>query len=112
MNVATGYFERIAPFGAEFRLRITVAILGVLAATVGCLGLTAEIAFSQPSTFKYAITVLGPVVVVVLAASRNPLRLLLALAILTAPFDLTVAFQGLTLTPLAVCGGAAVVLLS
>jgi O-antigen ligase len=40
------------------------------------------------------------------------LRLLLALTIIAAPFDITMSFQGFSVTPLALCGGAAVVLLA
>lgn len=107
-----GQLEPLPPPTGELRLRSAVAIAGVLATIVGCLGFTAKIAFSEPTTLKYALTVAGPVGLVVLAASRNPLRLLLGLTLIVAPFDIIMSFQGLSLTPLALCGGAAVALLT
>lgn len=112
MTFAAASLEPLPWFAPEFKLRATIAILGVLATVVGCLGITSEVAFSQPNTLKYAVTVGAPAGLVVLAASRNPLRLLLALTIIAAPFDISMSYQGFSVTPLALCALATVVVLA
>jgi O-antigen ligase len=91
---------------AAANIRITVAIGGALLALAGCVGLTSGVLFSQPSTLKYLITVVGPVGLTLVAGARDPLRVLASLTIVTAPFAFVVTAQGVSLTPLALFGGA------
>ena len=95
---------------AATNIRVTVAIGGALVAVAGCAGLTSGVLFSQPSTLKYALTVAGPVGITLIAGARDPLRLLAVLTIVTSPFAFAVTTQGVSLTPLALFGGATFVL--
>jgi O-antigen ligase len=71
-----------------------------LAAVAAATGLVAERAFAQPTTLKYAVSVLAPLLVGAVCLSRDPLRLLVATAIIAAPFDVVASVGGVTLMPL------------
>jgi O-antigen ligase len=78
--------------------RALVVALGLLA-LVSTSGVVAGQAFRQPSLLKYAVTVAGPLVLVALAASRNPLALMTGLLVVAAPFA-GYAFRGSAGVPL------------
>lgn len=85
---------------AEHRLRVAIAATATVAAAVGCLGLSARMLFTEPSPLKYLLTVAVPTAAVAVAASADPLRVLLGAVILVAPFAFVSTFAGVAITPL------------
>ena len=65
---------------------LAAAIAGTLA-VLSAAGVTSYVAFDQASSLKWGITVVGSCLLVVAATAREPLRLIVALAILAAPFS-------------------------
>ena len=71
-------------------LFVMLAVSGVLAAAV----------FSQPTSIKYLVTVVGGALLVVLCVAQAPLKVLVGLAILVAPFDFVTTVAGIPVSPL------------
>lgn len=82
------------------RPRAVVFVAAAAVCLVSAIGLTSPAVFHEPNTLKYVVTVLGPAVVAGLALARQPLRLLVGLAILVAPIDFVATFAGIQVTPL------------
>jgi O-Antigen ligase len=57
-----------------------------LVALLGAAGITEAHVFHQPSTLKYAVTIIGPLFIGSLFMSRDPVSLVAALLIFAAPF--------------------------
>jgi O-antigen/teichoic acid export membrane protein/O-antigen ligase len=84
---------------APLRVRaITAAGLGALS-LLAATGVIATHLFHQPTTVKYLVTVLAPLLLSVVCLTREPLRLLVGAAIVTAPWDLNMTFQGVKVSP-------------
>lgn len=80
--------------------RCVVLIVGCLGLLAAASGLLAERLFHQPTTIKYAATVIAFLLLVVLAMSRHPLRLVVGLAILVGPINAVFKVQGTEISPL------------
>lgn len=80
---------------------IAVLALGSIAIAAST-GLVAGHIFAQPTTVKYLVTVIAPLLLIVACLVRDPLRLLTGSAIVTAPWDLNVGPGGLKLAPVTV----------
>jgi O-antigen ligase len=84
------------------RVRVLAALalsgLSVLAAT----GVVANHVFHQPTTLKYVVTVAAPLLLSFICVSKDPLRVLVGAAIITAPWDVNITFQGIRVSPLIV----------
>jgi O-antigen/teichoic acid export membrane protein len=84
---------------APLRVRALAALgfagLSLLAAT----GVIATHLFHQPTTVKYVVTVMAPLLLSVVCLTREPLRVLVGAAIVTAPWDLNMTFQGVKVSP-------------
>lgn len=80
---------RWAAFGFGCLLAV-LAVSGVLDSTL----------FTHPTTIKYAVTVLGSVLLALAALARAPLKLLVGVAIVLAPVDFVAVVQGMQVTPL------------
>jgi O-antigen ligase len=65
--------------------RLALAVGALALALAGAAGVTQEGLFQQPSSLKYGLTILGPLLVVILAAATEPLRLIVPLTIVAAP---------------------------
>ena len=74
----------------------------LLLACLSVSGLTESIAFSQPSTLKYLITVIGPLAAAAIAMTKRYDLVILSLAILVAPFNYVTTLSGFSFTPLQV----------
>ena len=89
----------ITHLSAPSRVRALAAVgfgaLSILAAT----GLIATHVFHEPTTLKYVVTVIAPLLLSVVCLTREPLRLLVGAAIVTAPWDLNVTLQGVKISP-------------
>jgi O-antigen/teichoic acid export membrane protein/O-antigen ligase len=87
---------------ASLRLRALAAVslggISLLAAT----GLIATHVFHQPTTLKYVVTVVTPLLLSIVCITREPVRLLVGAAIFTAPWNLNVALEGVKVSPVAV----------
>jgi O-antigen ligase len=93
---------------AARRLLAVVAAIGVIA---GVLGLTSRVVFSQPSLLKYAITVVAPLAVLLIAGMRRPFVPIVVLTLLASPFAFVTSFQGVALSPVGILLALAVVVL-
>lgn len=71
---------------------------GCTVAMVSASGLLTPVLFSQPSLSKYAVTVLAPAILAVLAMARMPLRFIVGLSILVAPLAFVATFSGIQIT--------------
>jgi O-antigen ligase len=93
-------------------VRAAVLLVGAGLAIAGASGLIEAHAFLLPTTLKYALTVIGPVVIVVAASVPNPLHVFTGLLIIAAPFANATSQLGGTrvspLVPLLVVGFALV----
>lgn len=67
-------------------LRQLLVLVAGAAALAGASGLTQTLLFHQPSMLKYALTVAGPLALVVLLTVDQPLPLLTGLLVVAAPF--------------------------
>ena len=93
------------------RFRLFLIFLFTAATLVALTGMPAHALFRQPTTLKYAVSVTGPAVLVLICASELPLRVMVGAIIALAPFaTLETTFSGAP-TPLAavLVGGAIVV---
>jgi hypothetical protein len=94
----------------EYQLRRALIALCGVAAVVGAAGITEEHVFHQASWLKYAVTIVGPLVLAALVVVGNPLALLTALLIVAAPFaGFSMTLQGIhvpLLAPIILCAGA------
>lgn len=61
--------------------------VGLIALGLGITGITAHVAFTQPTALKYAVTVAAPAVMVLAALSSHPLRFVTMLMIVLNPFS-------------------------
>jgi O-antigen ligase len=76
-------------------LAVVLAALCALFALVCTTGLTQAAVFHQPSTLKYVLTVIGPLLIMRAALSPHPLRVIMVPAIILAPFEsVTFGFGG------------------
>jgi O-antigen ligase len=71
-------------------------------ACISVSGLTESVAFSQPSTLKYLITVLGPLAAAAIAMTKRYDLVILSMAIFVAPFNYVTTLSGFSFTPLQV----------
>jgi O-Antigen ligase len=69
---------------------VILAVTGVINAAL----------FRQPDTIKYIVTVTGSIFVALLVTVQAPLRVIVGVAILVAPFDFVVTFVNIQVTPL------------
>src|ERR1051325_5254836 len=77
-----------------------VVLLGAVALTIAAAsGLVVDKAFESPSTAKYLVTVAGPLAVALLALARHPLRALVVVTILLAPFNFVGTFADVEISP-------------
>ncbi len=102
---AAGMEEFEAALGApgrdEFwRLRVATLAAGCVLALLAVSGVLASTLFTQPTTIKYLVTVAGSLLLIMLATVREPLRLLVGVAIVVAPFDFVTSAAGFQITPL------------
>lgn len=82
------------------RLRLATLAAGCVLALLAVSGVLASTLFTQPTTIKYLVTVAASLLLVVLATVREPLRLLVGVAIVVAPFDFVTSAAGFQVTPL------------
>ena len=78
---------------------------GVIAAVfvglvVAATGAGARLAFSEPTSLKYAVTVAAPLIAVITLAAREPLRVVVVLAVVALPFSGATATFGPLAVPL------------
>jgi O-antigen ligase len=90
-------------------LRALVVVGAIVATMLGACGITARGLFSETSEIKYAVSVMAPLVAVFVALAPDPLRLLLALAIVIAPFTFVTTIGDVTLSTLIVVLVAALI---
>lgn len=97
----------------SLRQRQALVVLTGLAALVGAAGITEAHVFHQPSTLKYAVTIIGPLFIGTLLMSRDPISIVGALLIAAAPFaGFSMTFKGThvpLLAPILVIGAAVAV---
>ncbi len=86
------------PLRARAFAALALAGLSLVSAT----GLVATHLFHQPTTLKYVVTVAAPLLLSVACIAKDPLRLLVGAAIVTAPWDLNMTLQGVRVSPVAV----------
>jgi len=84
------------------RIRLVVLLVGCLLLVASVSGVLNAELFVRPSTTKYLVTVGGAAFVALLAMARAPLRLLVGLALIVAPFDDVVTFAGIQISALLV----------
>lgn len=93
--------------------RQILVLLAGLVALVGAAGITEAHVFHQPSTLKYAVTILGPLFIGCLLMSKDPITMIGALLICAAPFaGFSMTFKGThvpLLAPIFVIGSAVAV---
>ncbi|MDQ6822095.1 MAG: glycosyltransferase [Actinomycetota bacterium] len=88
---------RTAP---TFSLRLALAGAAALIAILALTGALASAGFTHPTTIKYLVTVAGSAGLVLVATAREPLRALVGLAVVVAPFNFVTTVAGLHITPL------------
>jgi glycosyltransferase involved in cell wall biosynthesis len=86
--------------GDSWRLRWTVFVAGCLLVILSASGVLVSTLFAQPSTIKYLVTVGAGALVALLALAQAPLKLVVGVAIVVAPFDFVTTFHGIQVTPL------------
>jgi glycosyltransferase involved in cell wall biosynthesis len=82
------------------RIRVMVLVAGCGLVVLAVSGVLNAAVFAQPNTIKYVVTVAGSALVTLLALTRAPLKILVGLAIVVAPFDFVMTFDHLQITPL------------
>jgi O-antigen ligase len=94
-------------------LRALIAVLAAGAAVLSATGIVQIMAFHQPSTLKYALTIAAPLLALAACTTERPLRVVTGVAIIAAPFvSATTSFASTrvsVLTPLLIVGIALVV---
>ena len=91
---------RFLPADEWRSLRLAVFLLGSALLVLAASGVLDTALFAQQSNTKYLVCVMGAATVTLLVTIRAPMRFLLFIAILVAPFDFVFTFQGLQPTPL------------
>jgi O-antigen ligase len=91
---------RALPRDQFLPLRTLVFGVGGLLVLLAASGVFESTLFTQPSTLKYAVTVAGAALIALLATMKAPLRFLVGLAIVVAPFAFVSTFSGVEVTPL------------
>jgi hypothetical protein len=91
---------RVLPSDEWRILRLLVFSIGSALVLLAASGLLNSTLFSAPDLTKYGVTVFGTVFIVWLATVREPLRPLVGLAIVVAPFNFVLTFSGIQVTPL------------
>jgi hypothetical protein len=86
---------RFLPADEWRSLRLAVFLLGSFLLVLAASGVLDTALFAQPSNTKYLVCVMGAATVTLLVTIRAPLRFLLFIAILVAPFDFVFTFEGL-----------------
>ncbi|HEY6396752.1 MAG TPA: glycosyltransferase, partial [Solirubrobacteraceae bacterium] len=88
--------------GMEPYLRLRIALLCATAvlAIIAVSGTLASAGFTHPTTIKYLVTVAGSVTLVLVATVRAPLKALVGIAIIVAPFNFVTTIAGMGITPL------------
>lgn len=81
-------------------LRVATLAAGCVLAVLAVSGVLVTVVFTQPTTLKYLVTVAGSLLVVTLALARAPLKLLVGIAIVVAPFDFVTTVGSVQVTPL------------
>jgi hypothetical protein len=90
----------LLPRDEFFGLRALMFGAGGLLVLLAASGVFASALFTQPSAVKYAVTVAGSLLIVLLATMKAPLRFLVGLVIVVAPFAFVSTFSGVEVTPL------------
>jgi len=84
-------------------VRVSLIALMALAAATGAAGITEHVAFHQPSDLKYAVTIAGPLLLLLAASVEEPLNILGPAVIVVAPFGaFVVTVSGIHISALAV----------
>src|SRR5262249_15972904 len=78
------------------RALLVAGALGV--SLIAATGFIATHAFAQQSLFKYAVTAIGPLLIVVTALSTDPLRVLAGAAIFAAPLNFITTFTAISIS--------------
>jgi hypothetical protein len=89
---------------------LAVAAAGALA-LLATTGVVQQVAFDQPSTLKYTLTIVAPLAAVLLLTSSEPLWRLTAAVVVFAPFSFVAHVGQLSLSPFAILLAAACLLL-
>ena len=92
------------------RLRLPLALALAAGALLASTGAVASHLFHQPTTLKYEVTVFAPLLLVMVCLAKDPVRLVVGAAIITAPWDLNMTFGGVRLAPVTVLLALAVFL--
>jgi O-antigen/teichoic acid export membrane protein/O-antigen ligase len=92
---------------APLRMRALAAVGLAAVSLLASTGVIAEHLFHQPTTLKYLVTVIAPLLLGVVCLTREPLRLLVGAAVVTAPWDLNITLQGVKISPVTVLLGLA-----
>ena len=92
------------------RLRLPLALALAAGALLASTGAVASHLFHQPTTLKYEVTVFAPLLLVMVCLAKDPVRLVVGAAIVTAPWDLNMTFGGVRLAPVTVLLALAVFL--
>jgi len=87
---------------SSLRLRSLLALALAAAALLASTGIVANHLFHQPTTVKYLVTVIAPLLLAIACLVADPLRLVAGAAIITAPWDLNVTVSGHRLAPVTV----------
>jgi hypothetical protein len=80
-------------------LRLVVVTGAVALTIVAASGLLVDKAFAAPSTAKYLVTVVAPLLVALLALAKDPLRALVVVTIVLAPFNFVGTFANIEVSP-------------
>jgi O-antigen ligase len=82
------------------RFRAVVFLLGLIALALASSGVAQSTLYQQPSTTKFAVTVFASAFVCLLCTIRSPFRFVVGLAVVVAPVNFVMTFNGLQITPL------------
>jgi O-Antigen ligase len=75
--------------------RLVGLCLALAISVAACSGRLESIVFTEPSTIKYSLTVILPVVAAFLLSARNPVLIIAVSAILVAPFSYVTTVAGI-----------------
>lgn len=84
------------------RLRRLIFVLACAGLVLASTGVLVKELFHQPTTIKYGVTVVTFGFLAVVTTAKQPLRVIVAMAVFTAPIDAVFKVQGAQLTPLMV----------
>jgi O-Antigen ligase len=102
MTLGPAAFTRGFPADEWHRLRLVTFVLACAGLALAGSGVMATAIFHQPTTIKYAVTVVSFGFLALLTTVREPFRLLVGIAVFVAPIDSVFTLQGAQLTPLLV----------